>query len=533
MQERLAAAVGADQEIVLERILLRARADMERPLDMLGTGAASTLKRAGCVKMALEGSELPAIGRAAGLSEARAQAVLENVIASGFVALYPKYEEAVARPEGMSEASLWGVVQPLISSAPGEHGAHGMVWFPAKLVDFLVVQGTIEDGSVGQIEALIKPHLDPEKNKFAYAAADPAHDPQKEARTWVQLAVLAGLIGVGYLSRDSVIALAIIGLFVLFMGLILVKKGLEWMLLRKTLGPKVKDAASAVAAPAGRGGLEPGPERVVPASKVKILNALSLPATEWRVDTIRDEANALGRTPLKILYLWVFAAQMDQRGFETEGWPQVGPVHLLLNATALTMNQLAKGAKRLLIADQEALNKTVAGYEDSAGTRQRPEVFYSASLGIKNVYCGYPIHTLVCNDATWQAAFAKLAARCDLAVVNLSGYDPTHPGLEYEIVHLLAGGPPKRFVFLYGPATDADAVITSVQGLWGKVTKDAAEVPELIFVRVPDSQDVGYGMQFNKALKGLGWMADRYAKGEGEYVPVAGRIVKYLESSAS
>ena len=227
--------------------------------------------------------------------------------------------------------------------------------------------------------------------------------------------------------------------------------------------------------------------------------------------------------------LWVFAAQSDQNGFETEGWPQLGSVHLLLNATALRVGQLIGHLDKLLVSDQETLDATVRQYTDAFGTYERPMLFMTGELG-KHPYRGYPIHTLVCNDAVWKPAVHQLAERCDLAVINLSGYNPSHPGLEYEIHHLLSGGPPDKFLFIYERYTDADAVITSVLDAWSHLESQPAVIPELIFLRVPDSQDVGYTLQFRKATRGFGWLTKPFLRSEGEYTPIAARIVTYLNS---
>jgi hypothetical protein len=114
--------------------------------------------------------------------------------------------------------------------------------------------------------------------------------------------------------------------------------------------------------------------------------------------------------------------------------------------------------------------------------------------------------------------------------VNLSGYNPSHPGLEYEIRHLFSGGPPARFVFVYERTTDADAVISGVLDLWSRLESEPAKVSQLLFLRIPDSQDVGYQMQFQKAIPGTGWMAKAFLDREGEYVPIAPRIVNYMNS---
>ena len=84
----------ADRER-LSRILDRCRADLEHPLDAIGTGSQVTLKRGTALKGVLEDADMATIVAAASLPEARVMQVMENVQAYGFAALYPWFPEAL------------------------------------------------------------------------------------------------------------------------------------------------------------------------------------------------------------------------------------------------------------------------------------------------------------------------------------------------------------------------------------------------------------------------------------------------------
>ena len=72
-------------------------------------------------------------------------------------------------------------------------------------------------------------------------------------------------------------------------------------------------------------------------------------------------------------------AFMSQFVFETHGWPQIGPVHLLLNCSALPLQQLRRAKDSLLIGDAAALASRVATYNDVADTYERPQLFSTMS----------------------------------------------------------------------------------------------------------------------------------------------------------
>ena len=269
------------------------------------------------------------------------------------------------------------------------------------------------------------------------------------------------------------------------------------------------------------------------APPLKILHSESLPSTPWEIGNMTDARNALGEPPIRTLYLWVFEAQGSQKICETQGWPQLGPVHMLLNATALPLKQLVHASKNLLLRDPESVDREIATYTDSAGTYARPTLFEQLGVLKGTTYEGYPIHTPVCTDGSWEHALHTLAKRCDLAVVNLSGYDPTHPGLEYEIHHLLSGGPPRQFFFIYDYGTDADAVIESVLDVWSRLTNPPASAPTLLFLRTGNAENDEYEAQFRSRRETKTAMKKYFGEKAAGYVPVAGRAAAYVRQSAS
>jgi hypothetical protein len=267
-----------------------------------------------------------------------------------------------------------------------------------------------------------------------------------------------------------------------------------------------------------------------PAPEVIIRHADTLVLPPWRTDKLSSTANASGLEPIPVLYLWVFKAHREQFVYETHGWPQIGPVHFLLNSSAATNRDLRK-VRKILTRDHQALQKRIAEYEDAAGTYERPAWFLE-SHDAEAHYRGYPIHTLVCTDSVWQDAFHAFADRSRLAVFNLSGFQPGHPGLDYELRHVLSGGPPQQFVFLYDRFTEADGAIDSVLRVWERLPEGKSP-DTLVFLRYQDAQLIGYGKQFGEVSFHMRWSVRDYMGPEGPYRPVAGAVVEFMRSLAS
>jgi hypothetical protein len=404
---QLQAAFPPSRRAALDRIALRAQADAPHALATIGTGAPSTAKRAAALQMALSGENIPAIAAAVHLSEARVAQLLENVLYSGLPALYPTFVEEVPLPDGMTGPIFWKILRPLLESSPSSHKIRAGKWNPAFLLELLITQGTLEDLSNSRLAEIIRFYIDPEmaKNSFRFEYVDSGHTPPGAKNSiWPNVFALAIVLLIFALGISQGIHLMafIGGFFTFFFGFSLIKSLLEIRLLRRVLAHNKKHAAVPSASPLQP--VEP-PHPSIPNSAppppITILHAADLPSVQWNLDLLTDTSNAIGQPRRSILYLWVFAAQNDQGGFETQGWPQVGPVHLLLNATALTLGKLMGNLDKLLVSDQPTLDATIAAYDDRVGTYPRPMLFVMGALGKYN-YRGYPIHTLVCNDAVWK-----------------------------------------------------------------------------------------------------------------------------------
>jgi len=588
----------ADRER-LSRILDRCRADLEHPLDAIGTGSQVTLKRGTALKVVLEDADMAAIVAATSLPEARVMQVMENVQAYGFAALYPWFPEALPLQKPLDEKGLWKVIKEYLGKSPSACSVADEKWRPSTAADYLVHTGAAADVSVGQIADIIGKYKDRNqgieiqgvsiKKEYPFEFKEASHESQRRLFPFepgflflVLLIVVLGWVflfaggDLGIVKR--ILITAGFAAALITMVLMILKQSLEWWLLQKVLASTRGSAQTSLTAMqlwkrwfrrdilgAADGGRvparsfrgicaawlrskapflnkrsKPAPQPVAPrpvnplgTPRLTIINPRSLPGAPWDIDSISDARNVMGMSPVPTLYLWVFDAQEAQQAvFKEQGWLQIGPVHLLLNSSALPLGSLLKSRKDLLLQDPKNVDDWMASFSDGAGSHPDPGLFrqIGGRIGKLPDYVGYPLHTPVCTDGSWEYALHRFASRCDLAVVNLSGYDPSHPGLEYEIRHLLSGGPPRKFVFMYDHATDADAVIESVLDVWNGM-EPPGSVPELIFLRTENAMNIGYQEQFEARSAERAVMKQYYEKKAENYVPIAARLVAYLIAS--
>ncbi len=522
--------LDAAERLRLERILTRAEADCAAAKASAGTGAQGTRKRAILLKAVLNGTSLEDAAAAASLTPQRATRVLTNFSEHGFPALSPSFAEALQGSDSPGAELLWSKIKEPLGHSPSHYDVRAKYWTPEVLLDFLIEQQLVEDSSNVRIGRVIAGNTSSNTLPLHYKPAE-QYELQSGVKRGKQYPWLGALVGVVFLGAGRLCfalgwsffggLFSFIAVVLFFFGLISIYRSRkEKELLRAVITQRAPAASATPALTA------PQPMRSdMPEIVIRHVN--TLPAPAWNVNACSASTNAAGHAPLPILYLWVFQAFMSQFVFETHGWPQLGPLHLLLNCSALPVGQLRRAKDSLLMGDSAALASMVAAYNDAADSYERPQLFSPMGFTAKTHYRGYPIHTLVCTDSLWQEAFHAVAQRSQLAVFNLSGYDPGHPGLEYEIRHVLSGGPPRRCVFVFNRHTNADGAIDSVIETWRKVPEFHDQVKRLVFLRYQDPQSVGYGRQFKAAPKE---MAKIHPADEGPYHPAAAAIVEFLES---
>jgi transposase len=118
-----------------------------------GSGSVVTWRRAQMVLWSAQGMSVPQIAGLAFTSEDRVRDVLHNFNADGFDALYPRY--AGGRPPVFTLAQR-REIKKIAKSKPAEHGLPFSRWSLAKLTEFLVAEGVVEDISHEGLRELLR-----------------------------------------------------------------------------------------------------------------------------------------------------------------------------------------------------------------------------------------------------------------------------------------------------------------------------------------------------------------------------------------
>jgi transposase len=118
-----------------------------------GTGSVVTWRRAQMVLLSAQGMDAAAIAKVAFTSEDRVRDVIRNFNADGFGSLYPRYKGG--RPPKFTLAQR-REIKKTAKSKPAEHDLPFSTWSLAKLADFLVAEGVVDDISHEGLRTLLR-----------------------------------------------------------------------------------------------------------------------------------------------------------------------------------------------------------------------------------------------------------------------------------------------------------------------------------------------------------------------------------------
>jgi transposase len=107
-----------------------------------GSGSVVTWRRAQMVLLSAQGTDVAAIARVAFTSEDRVRDVIRNFNADGFDSLYPRYKGG--RPPKFTLGQR-REIKKIAKSRPMDYDLPFSAWSLAKLADFLVAEGVVED----------------------------------------------------------------------------------------------------------------------------------------------------------------------------------------------------------------------------------------------------------------------------------------------------------------------------------------------------------------------------------------------------
>jgi transposase len=144
-----------------------------------GSGSVVTWRRAQMVLLSAQGMDVVAIAKVAFTSEDRVRDVLRNFTTDGFDSLYPRYKGG--RPPKFTLGQR-REIKKIARSRPADHGLPFSVWSLAKLADFLVAEGVVDDISHEGLRVLLREQgITFQRLKTWKASKDP-HYAAKKAR---------------------------------------------------------------------------------------------------------------------------------------------------------------------------------------------------------------------------------------------------------------------------------------------------------------------------------------------------------------
>jgi transposase len=117
------------------------------------SGSVVTWRRAQMVLLSAQGMDVPGIAKVTFTSPDRVRDVIHNFNADGFDSLRPKY--AGGRPVKFS-AEQREQIKKTALSRPADHNLPFSTWSLAKLADFLVAEGVVEDISHEGLRVLLR-----------------------------------------------------------------------------------------------------------------------------------------------------------------------------------------------------------------------------------------------------------------------------------------------------------------------------------------------------------------------------------------
>src|SRR3954464_15670567 len=118
-----------------------------------GTGSVVTWRRAQMVLLSAQGMPMAKIAEVTFTSADRVRDVIHNFNTDGFDSLYPKYKGGRPKTFTLPERRE---IKKIAKSKPAEHGLPFSTWSLAKLADFLVAEGVVDDISHEGLRILLR-----------------------------------------------------------------------------------------------------------------------------------------------------------------------------------------------------------------------------------------------------------------------------------------------------------------------------------------------------------------------------------------
>jgi transposase len=144
-----------------------------------GSGSVVTWRRAQMILLSAQGMNVAAIAKVAFTSEDRVRDVIRNFNADGFSSLYPKYKGGHPPKFTLGQRRE---IKKLAKAKPAEYDLPFSTWSLAKLADFLVAEGVVDDISHEGLRVLLRAEgVSFQRLKTWKASKDPRYA-EKKAR---------------------------------------------------------------------------------------------------------------------------------------------------------------------------------------------------------------------------------------------------------------------------------------------------------------------------------------------------------------
>jgi len=141
------------------------------------SGSVVTWRRAQMVLLSVQGMDVAAIAKVTFTSPDRVREVINNFNEDGFDSLYPKY--AGGRPPTFTLPQRQAI-KKIALSRPADHGLPFSTWSLAKLAEFLVAEGVVDDISHEGLRVLLrKEEVSFQAIKTFKASTDPDYEAKK------------------------------------------------------------------------------------------------------------------------------------------------------------------------------------------------------------------------------------------------------------------------------------------------------------------------------------------------------------------
>ena len=146
-----------------------------------GSGSVVTWRRAQMVLLSAQGMDVAGIAKVAFTSEDRVRDVLRNFNADGFRSLYPKYRGGHPPKFTLPQRRE---IKKLAKSKAVEHDLPFSTWSLARLADFLMAEGVVDDISHEDLRVLLRAEgVTFQRLKTWNASKDPDYAAKRRARS--------------------------------------------------------------------------------------------------------------------------------------------------------------------------------------------------------------------------------------------------------------------------------------------------------------------------------------------------------------